>query len=90
MTAESKDKEKFNWFKMFGEGVMGMSKQSRILWTIVIVKLIVMIAILRPIFFPRFLKSQAPDKAGQAEDVREQMIERSTISLDSLENNSQN
>lgn len=69
--------EKFNWFKMFGTGFMNMSKQSRTLWIIVIVKLIVMFAILRPIFFPNFLKSQAKDQAGQAEYVREQMIERS-------------
>lgn len=69
--------EKFNWFKIFGEGFRNMSKQSRMLWLIVIIKLIVMFAILRPIFFRDFLKSQAKDKAGQAEYVREQMIERS-------------
>lgn len=69
--------KKFNWFKIFGEGFMNMSKQSRTLWLIVIIKLIVMFAILRPIFFRDFLKSQAKDKAGQAEYVREQMIERS-------------
>lgn len=78
MTSQQKEIKKFNWFKMFGTGFMSMSKQSRTLWIIVIIKLIVMFAILRPIFFPRFLKSQAPDKAGQSEYVREQMIERST------------
>lgn len=78
MTAENREVDKFNWFKMFGSGFMGMSKQSRTLWIIVIVKLIIMFAILRPIFFPNFLKSQAKDEAGRAEYVREQMIERST------------
>lgn len=74
-------KEKFNWFKMFWEGFTTMSKQSRTLWIIVILKLIIMFAILRPIFFPRFLESQSKDKKEQAEYVREQMIERSTSSI---------
>lgn len=72
--------EKFNWFRIFREGFTTMSSQSRTLWIIVIVKLIIMFAILKPIFFPNFLKSQAKDKAGQSEYVREQMIERSIIS----------
>lgn len=78
MTTEANQIEKFNWFKMFWAGFTTMSKQSRTLWIIVVVKLIIMFAILRPIFFPRFLSEQAKDKAGQAEYVREQMIERST------------
>ncbi len=77
MSTETKETKKFNWFKMFWEGFTTMSKQSRTLWIIVIVKLIVMFAILRPIFFPNFLKSQAENKDGQSEYVREQMIERS-------------
>ncbi len=77
MTTEIKKAEKFNWFKMFWDGFTSMSKQSRTLWIIVIVKLIVMFAILRPIFFPDFLKSQSKDKEGQYDYVREQMIERS-------------
>lgn len=77
MTTEVQKIEKFNWFKMFWAGFTTMSKQSRTLWIIVILKLFIMFAILRPIFFPNFLKSQAEDKAGQAEYVREQMIERS-------------
>lgn len=78
MTTEIKEARKFNWFRMFGSGFMAMSKQSRTLWIIVIIKLIIMFAILKPIFFPNFLKSQAKDKVGQADYVREQMIERST------------
>ena len=41
-----------------------------------------MFAILRPIFFPNFLKSQSKDKKEQADYVREQMIERSTSSIE--------
>ena len=79
MTTEATQIEKFNWFKMFWAGFTTMSKQSRTLWIIVIVKLFIMFAILRPIFFPRFLNEQADNKAGQAEYVREQMIERSIL-----------
>ncbi len=77
MTSEIKEVRNFNWFSMFWAGFTTMSKQSKTLWIIVIIKLIVMFAILRPIFFPDFLKSQSKDKAGQSEYVREQMIERS-------------
>lgn len=82
MNTEVKEVEKFNWFKMFWAGFTTMSKQSRTLWIIVIVKLIVMFAILRPIFFPNFLKSQSKDKTEQADYVREQMIERSTSPIE--------
>lgn len=78
MTPQEKEIENLNWFKMFAAGFKNRSKLSRTLWLIVIIKLIIMFAILRPIFFPRFLKSKADDKAGQYEYVREQMIERST------------
>ncbi len=85
MSTETKEITKFNWFKMFWAGFTTMSKQSRTLWIIVIVKLIVMFAILRPIFFPNFLKSQSKDKDGQYEYVREQMIERSQKNTKTLE-----
>lgn len=74
-------KEKFNWFTMFWEGFTGMSKLGRTLWIIVIVKLIIMFAILKPIFFPDFLKAQAGDESEKAGYVREQMIERSSLSI---------
>jgi uncharacterized membrane protein len=76
-------KIRFNWFTMFWDGFTGMSRLGRTLWLIVIVKLIVMFAILRPIFFPDFLKKQVEDESQKAEYVREQLIERSSI--DSVE-----
>ncbi len=76
-------KIRFNWFTMFWDGFIGMSRLGRTLWLIVIVKLIVMFAILRPIFFPDFLKKQVEDESQKAEYVREQLIERSSI--DSVE-----
>lgn len=79
MESEVIREEKFNWFKMFWEGFTHMSKLSRTLWIIVVVKLIIMFAILRPIFFPNFLKEQAKTESGKAEYVREQMIEKSTF-----------
>ena len=72
-------KEKFNWFTMFWEGFISMSKLGRTLWIIVIVKLIIMFAILKPIFFPDFLKAQVSDDSEKAGYVREQMIERSSF-----------
>lgn len=71
--------ETFNWFSMFWEGFTGMSKLGRTLWIIVIIKLIIMFAILRPIFFPDFLKLQVNDESEKAGYVREQMIERSSF-----------
>ena len=72
-------KEKFNWFKIFWEGFISMSKLGKTLWIIVIIKLIIMFAILKPIFFPDFLKSQVNDESEKAGYVREQMIERSAF-----------
>ncbi len=72
-------KVKFNWFKMFWEGFTSMSKLSKTLWIIVIIKLIIMFAVLKPIFFPDFLKSQVNDESEKAGYVREQMIERSSF-----------
>ena len=79
MKSEVIKKEKLNWFSMFWEGFTGMSQLGRTLWIIVIVKLLIMFAILKPIFFPNFLKSQATDESGKAGYVREQMIERSVF-----------
>ena len=66
-------KEKFNWFKMFWEGFTGMSKLGKTLWIIAIIKLIIFFAILKPIFFQDFLKSQVNEKSEKAEYVSKQL-----------------
>lgn len=65
-------RQKFNFFSMFWEGFKNM-KLGKILWTIVIIKLIIMFAILRPFFFPNFLNSKFDDAESKAEYVGQQL-----------------
>lgn len=65
-------KQKFNFFSMFWEGFKSM-KLGKVLWTIVIIKLIIMFAILRPFFFPNFLNSKFEDSESKAEYVGQQL-----------------
>lgn len=67
---------KFNFFTMFRDGFKNMTL-GKTLWTLVIIKLIIMFLILKPIFFPNFLNSKFDDDESKAEYVREQLIERS-------------
>lgn len=66
---------KFNFFTMFRDGFKQMTL-GKTLWTIVIIKLIIMFLILRPFFFPNFLNSKFEDKDSKADYVREQLIEK--------------
>lgn len=67
---------KFNFFTMFRDGFKNMTL-GKTLWTLVIIKLIIMFLILKPIFFPNFLNSKFNDDESKAEYVKEQLIERS-------------
>ncbi|MDR1743598.1 MAG: DUF4492 domain-containing protein [Dysgonamonadaceae bacterium] len=73
MTENTIANEKFNWFKMFWDGFMSMSTLGKTLWVVVIVKLIIMFAILKPFFFSDFLSSK-DDKASY---VSEELVDRS-------------
>lgn len=66
---------KFNFFSMFWEGFKGMTL-GKILWTIVIIKLIIMFLILRPFFFPNYLNSKFDDEESKADYVRQELIDR--------------
>ena len=68
---------KFNFFTMFRDGFKSMTL-GKILWTLVIIKLIIMFIILKPIFFPNFLNSKFDDDKSKADYVNEQLINRST------------
>lgn len=66
---------KFNFFTMFRDGFKQMTL-GKTLWTIVIIKLIIMFLILRPFFFPNFLNSKFDNQDSKANYVREQLIEK--------------
>lgn len=66
---------KFNFFTMFRDGFKGMTL-GKTLWTIVIIKLIIMFLILRPFFFPNFLNTNFDDSKSKGDYVGEQLYER--------------
>lgn len=75
MVQNAELRPKFNFFAMFWDGFRKM-KLGKTLWAIVIIKLIIMFAILKPIFFPNFLNSKFDEKTEKADYVRQQLIER--------------
>lgn len=71
----NEEKHGFNFFVMFKEGFKQMTL-GRILWILVIIKLIIMFVILRPFFFPNYLSSRFDDADSKADYVNQQLIER--------------
>jgi len=69
---------KFNFFTMFRDGFKSMTL-GKTLWTLVIIKLIIMFLILRPFFFPNFLNSKFDDNKDKADYVTEELVNRSLI-----------
>lgn len=69
------ERPKFNFFTMFRDGFKSMTL-GKTLWTIVIIKLIIMFLILRPFFFPNFLNSKFDDDASKADYVSKELIEK--------------
>lgn len=78
MDTESTDtKGKTHWglrwfYDLYRDGLRNQSRTSRTLWIIVAIKLLIMFAILRPIFFPRVIAEQG-DKEAQIEFVQDQL-----------------
>ena len=78
MDTESTDtKGKTHWglrwfYDLYRDGLRNQSRTSRKLWIIVAIKLLIMFAILRPIFFPRVIAQQG-DKEAQIEFVQDQL-----------------
>jgi len=58
-------------FYLYYDGFRSMSRTSKVLWTLALIKLFIMFAILRPFFFPRVVEQQAV-KEQQANFVMEQ------------------
>ncbi len=74
--AQGQHKEYFSFmYHLYKHGFKTMSRTSKILWIIVLVKLFIMFAILKPLFFPRVIESQG-DKKAQTEYVVEQITRR--------------
>ncbi|WP_297947831.1 DUF4492 domain-containing protein [Porphyromonas sp.] len=59
-------------FYLYYDGFRSMSRTSKVLWTLALIKLFIMFAILRPFFFPRVVEQQG-DKEQQANFVMEQI-----------------
>ena len=78
MDTESTDtKGKTHWglrwfYDLYRDGLRNQSRTSRTLWIIVAIKLLIMFAILRPIFFPRVIAQQG-NKEAQIEFVQDQL-----------------
>lgn len=64
-----------DFFMMYVDGFKNMSKTSRLLWVIILVKLFIMFAILKVFFFPNFLNSVASTEEEKAEYVIEKLTQ---------------
>ena len=64
----------YRTFDLYYDGFRNM-RLGKTLWTIILVKLFIIFAILKVFFFPNFLKSHA-EKGGEADYVATEMIER--------------
>lgn len=62
-------------YRLYYDGFRSMTL-GRTLWTVIIVKLIIIFAILKVFFFPNFISHHA-EKGGEAEFVAGEMLERS-------------
>jgi flagellar basal body-associated protein FliL len=59
------------WFTMYIDGFKNMPRWARILWVIILIKIVVFFAVLRPLFFPRILQSHFQDDAARSNHVIE-------------------
>lgn len=64
----------YRTFDLYYDGFRNM-RLGKTLWTIILVKLFIIFAILKVFFFPNFLKSHA-EKGSEADYVATEMIER--------------
>lgn len=73
LTTKSESKGFFRRvFRFYIEGFRGMSRTSRVLWIIILVKLFIMFAVLKLFFFPNVVK-QSGDKERQIEYVVDEL-----------------
>jgi len=60
-------------FRFYYEGFKSMTIGKK-LWTIIIIKLIIMFLIFKPFFFPNFLKTNFKTNEEKSDHVIEQLI----------------
>jgi uncharacterized membrane protein len=75
----NRPQERFNWFKMFWTGFTNMSRLSKTLWIVAVVKLIIMFFILKPFFFPNVLNTKYEDDADKAQHVRTELFKKAPV-----------
>ena len=64
-------------WEMYRDGFKNMSKTSRQLWLLVLIKLFIMFAILRAFLFPNFLNQNTDgSEDGKSDYVTEQFVNR--------------
>lgn len=68
------NRDKFNFFTMFRDGFKKMTL-GKTLWTLVIIKLIIMFLILKPFFFPSFLNSNFDNDKEKGDYVSKQLYD---------------
>ncbi len=66
-----------------------MSRMSKTLWIVAIVKLVVMFFILKPFFFPNLLETNYDNDADKAEHVRSELLQKAPASDSILLNQQQ-
>ena len=67
-------------YALYADGFRNMTV-GRTLWAVIIVKLIIIFAVLKLLFFPDFLKTNTA-KGGEAEFVASEMLGRSLPATD--------
>lgn len=61
-------------FRFYSDGFKNMSQWGKRAWLIILIKLFIMFAILRLIFFPDFLNNKFDNSADKGTYVRDQLI----------------
>lgn len=59
---------------LYYQGFKNMSKDSKKLWVIILIKLFIMFAVLKVFFFPDFLNSKYTSEKDKSDHVIEQLI----------------
>ncbi len=62
-------------FRFYVDGFRGMTV-GRILWTIILIKLFIMFAVLKLFLFPDILSSKSLSEEGKADYVRQELTKR--------------
>ena len=62
-------------YRFYADGFRSMTV-GKTLWTIILIKLFIMFAILKLFVFPDFLNSKSDSEEGKADYVRQEMTQR--------------